>query len=679
MACPFPATNVVFSNKPVVESFRFSIYGKRAVQAQAFDLYKTVSPILLCHIQTRGYTLCPEARSEKFRKIDGGHHWRSQNSRMSPLDSPIYEFGGFRFDARQGLLFKRNGQLVSLTPKSIELLRAFMESGGCVLTKEELLKRIWKGIFIEEGTLHRHVSFLRQSLKSEENGSQYIETIPKRGYRFVASVRVIEASDEKRAPVPEKTRVQREYALAVLPFINATSDPQAEYLTDGITESIINNLSQLPQLLVLASSTVFRYKGREIDAQEIGRALNADSLLRGKVIQLGEKLIIRAELIKITDGSQIWGAQFDRPSSDILAVQEEIAHEISERLRLRLTSDDKRRLSRRYTQNTEAYGLYLKGRYFWNKFIAEDLQKAIRYFQRAADLDPSYALAYAGIADCYIQLGLSDHGEDLPQNYFLKAKAAARSALEIDAELAEAYPPLAIAMMSHDYDWQGAERAFKRAIELNPNLSTAHQWHFFLLAWTARAEAGLAEAKRALEIEPFSLFVNMTVAFAYYVAGYYEEAQEQCLRTLEIEPRFAPPYCALATHWILENRYGEAIDCAQKAVALAPASVFALTTLGHALAVAGRYCEAREILDDLHRFSAQRYISSYFIAFIYTGLGEHDRAFSCLERAYQERDFWAPWLMEPRFTPLRSDSRFTNLAERLGLTLEKISEIESLI
>ena len=462
-------------------------------------------------------------------------------------------------------------------------------------------------------------------------------------------------------------------SVAILPFVNASANPDAEYLSDGIAESVISSLSQLPRLRVMARSTVFRYKGQEVDPRKVGRDLHVDAVLTGNLIQRDDTLIVKMELVKVADGSQLWGEEYQRKFSDVLAVQEEIAKQISEKLRLKLTGEEQKRLTKHYTENAEAYRLYLLGRYYWNKQTLESLNKGIEFFQQAVDKDPNYALAYAGLADSYSLLG-STIGGLSPKENFPKAKAAVLKALEIDDTLAEAQSALVLVRLRYDWDWPAAEREIKRAIELNPNYATTYQWYANYLAIMGRLDEAIAEEKRAQELDPLSLNINTIVARRFYDARQYDQAIEQCQKTLEMDPNFAQAHFTLGQAYEQKARYEEAIAALKKATTLSPGNPFNVSALGHVYAVSGQKSEAMKILDQLKELSRRRYISPHEIAIIYAGLGEKDQAFAWLEKAYADRSWRLPFLkVEPRFDSLRSDPRFTDLVRRVGLTREYFS------
>jgi non-specific serine/threonine protein kinase len=456
-------------------------------------------------------------------------------------------------------------------------------------------------------------------------------------------------------------------SLAVLPFENISGDVDAEYLSEGIAESLINSLSPLPKLRVMARSTTFRYKGRVVDPQAVGRELNVRAVLAGRVVQRGDTLVIGTELVDVATGSQLWGEQYSRKLAEIFAIQEEITRHIFDKLRLRLSGQERSRVTKRYTQNTEAYQLYLKGRYHLNKWTPDGLAKAIQYFEQAVGKDPGYALAYTGLADAYGVLGWNSY---LPGSYTVpKAKLAADKALQIDDSLAESQNSVAGQRWGNDWKWAEAERGFKRSIELNPNYSTVYYWYAEYLKTMGRHDEAIAAGLRALELEPFSPILSVAVGWTFYHARRFDEAIEKCRAALELDPHYP------LTHWILglaytqSGQYEAALAAAEKAVVLSGRSIAMLmAALGYAYAVAGETERAREVLNELYEQVKQKYVSPYFFAQIYAGLGEKDQAFEWLERAYEERGHWLTYLkIEPMLDSLRSDSRFQELVRRVGL------------
>ncbi|MFY9583836.1 MAG: protein kinase [Candidatus Acidiferrales bacterium] len=473
-------------------------------------------------------------------------------------------------------------------------------------------------------------------------------------------------TDSGRA-VPRAPRSRKTIdSIAVLPFENASADPNTEYLSDGITESLISSLSHLPKLRVMARGTVFRYKGQVLDPQKVGRDLNVRTVLTGRVVQRGDALIIGTELVDVENGWRLWGEQYNRKLADILAIQEEIANEISGKLRLSLTGEEKKRLSKRHTQNAAAYQDYLKGRYYWNKRTAKAVKKGIEYFQQAIEKDPSYPLAYAGLADSYGILGF--YGFAAPRDAFPKAKAAALKALEIDEALPEAHASLAYANFYYDWDWLGAGREFKRSIELNPAYATARMFYSGYLMAIGRHQEALAESEKAQELDPLSLINNVNIALLFYFARQYDQVIEQCRKTLEMDPNFVVAHAWLGQTYLQKGMFQEAFKEFQTAIELSEGSPFYVAMLGHAYAVAEDIPEAQKLLDQLKKLSVGAYVSSYSIAEVYVGLGDRDKAFEWLQEAYEERSRALVFLrVEPRLDPLRSDPRFQDLLRRVGL------------
>jgi TolB-like protein/class 3 adenylate cyclase/Flp pilus assembly protein TadD len=455
-------------------------------------------------------------------------------------------------------------------------------------------------------------------------------------------------------------------SLAILPLTNASADPNMEYLSDGVTESIINSLSQLPQLRVMARSTVFRYKGKEIDPQEAGRELNVRAVMIGRVLQLGDTLVVNTELVNVADGTQIWGEQYRRKFSDIFELQEEISREISAKLRLKVTGEEQEKLTRRYTDNVDAYQLYLKGRYFWSKRTREGLKKGSEYFKQAIDLDPSYALAYAGLADAYAFLGL--HRVIPPKDILPKAKAAAIKALEIDDTLAEAHTALAYVKTIYDWEWTGAEEDFKRAIELNPRNAPTHSYYSNYLAAMGRFEESMAEIKRAQELDPLSPIINVMVGYMAFLKRDYDVTVEQCRKTSDIEPDFFWIYMGVGWAYEEQGMYEKAISEFQRAVELTGGLMGTLAGLGHALARAGRSEEALQIIEKLKDPSTHGHIVPYDLALVYAGFGDQEQSLAWLEKAVDARFGWLIWAnVEPKWDFLRSHPLFKNLLRRIGL------------
>jgi eukaryotic-like serine/threonine-protein kinase len=463
-------------------------------------------------------------------------------------------------------------------------------------------------------------------------------------------------------------------SIAVLPFVNASADPATEYLSDGLTESLINSLSQLPTLRVMARSTAFSYKGRAVDPQQAGRELGVDAVLMGRVTQRGDALSIQADLVNVADGSQLWGEQYNRRLSDVLAIQQEISWEISERLRLKLTGEEQRRVTRRSTHHTEAYQLYLKGRYHWNKRTDEGAARAIEYFQQAIEKDPAYALAYVGLADSYLV------SEPLPaREKYPKAKAAALKALEIDETLGEAHASLAAIKNWYDWDWPGAEAEFRRAIELGPNYPTAHHWYGELLANLGRFDESVAEYQRALEIDPLSLAISTDLGMVYYYARQYDRAAEHLGRVIETDPNYVRTHFYLAQVYQDKGMFEEALAELERGHALDGDSPSELArgkaAIRNGLRASGArgYWRARlDLVKEEARRGTRIYFTGFFtdLAVLHARAGELDQAFEWFDKVHEAREPSLLWLkVAPDCDNLRSDPRFADLLRRVNFPM----------
>jgi serine/threonine-protein kinase len=456
-------------------------------------------------------------------------------------------------------------------------------------------------------------------------------------------------------------------SIAVLPFENVSEDPEMEYLSDGITESVINKLSQLPGLKkVIARGSVFRYKGKEIDPQAVGQELDVDAVLMSQMNQLGDELSISVELIDVRDNSHIWGNKYKRNLSEIFAVEEEISNSITENLKLRLTSEELERFTKRHTESTQAYQAYLKGKFYWNKRTKEGMERSIEYFERAIEEDPSYALAQCAIADSYTTLG--SWGVIAPKIAFLRAKKAIMKALKHDELLAEAHSALAGIKSDFEWDWEGAEKGFKRAIELNPSNASTHQWYGEYLTYMGRFDEAIAEFQRAQELDPLSLIINAAMGWVYYFEGNYDQSIQQCQKTLEMDPDFYPANIYLGWNYIAKGMYNEAIEVSQKAITLSGGSALGVSTLVISYAELSMSDKAQETLDSLIEKSKQEYVSPFHIAMTYSALNEKDNAFEWLEKAYEEHFVKTAFLKYGRwFDSLRSDPKFIAFLKKVNL------------
>ena len=612
----------------------------------------------------------------------------------------LYAFGPFRLDPVQRLLF-REGEVVSLTPKALDTLLALVESRGTLLTKDELLDKVWPGTFVEEVTLAKNISTLRKAIGEAPGGGEYIETHSKRGYRFVAEVRNVEpvatavaSGSAELDPAPplltRKATITWRFAavilaflfligaaglwyrgrpaespaggkimLAVLPFENLSGDPAEEYFSNGLTEEMITQLGRLEpdRLGVIARTSAMQYKAAHKDVRQIGSELGVDYLLEGSVRREGNRVRIAAQLIQVRDQSHQWAENYDRDLRDILAVQSEVAAAIARQIRLQLTPAEHARLQNARAVNPEAYENYLKGRFFWNKRTVEGHQKAIEYFLKAVALDPDYGQAYAGLADAYALLG-SAPNLVLPRREAMdRARAAAEKALRLDDSLADAHTSLGFVEMHFDWDFAGAEKEFQRAVALNPGYATAHHWYAYDLVALARLDDALAEIRRAQQADPLSVIISTDVGEMLLLARRDDAAIVQLRKTLEMDPDFSHAHWLLAWAYHNKGQSKEFIGELEK-------SRRAASALGILCALQGKRAEARGIIARLEK----AYGSALDGAGIYVWLGDTNGAFAALDRGFKDRD---GGLILMRFTPvlepIRSDPRFEKVERSVGV------------
>lgn len=629
----------------------------------------------------------------------------SRNNNLEQKPEQLYEFGVFRLDPGERLLL-RAGEPVPLTPKAFDVLLVLVKEAGHLLEKEALMKAVWPDSFVEENNLADNIFRLRKALSDGEDGQRFIETVPKRGYRFVADVKetnrerltstVTPVSAELPTAPIVTTRshsVLRKYlwvlialavviatflgigiynrfnsapraeSLAVIPF---SSEAETEYLSDGISESLINNLSSLSNLRVTARATAFSYKGTERNPQQIGKELNVSNVLTGKVTLRNDSLTVQVELVDAGTGTQLWGERYQRKLADIFTVEEEIGRQIAEKLRLRLSGEEQLQLTKRYTENPEVYQLYLQGLYVFNKRTEEGIYKAIEYFQQAIAKDPQFALAYPSLANCYVILSAKEG----PAKLLPEAKAAALKALELDNNLAEAHSALAQIRWVYDLDQAAAESDLQQALKLKPNSAVAHYQYARVLADTGRFDEAHAHIKQAIELDPFSIQYRKSVAYILFLARQYDKAIAEYKKLIVIAPEFPQSQRELGLAYEQQGLYQDAFNQLQRTYEMREnyGKMMLRADIGHLYAVWGKRAEAHEVLTELIKKSEQAYVSAYDIAVIYSGLGDKDQAFSWLDKAVEQRSFWLTWLkLDPRLDPLRSDPRFSHLLQRVRM------------
>jgi len=622
------------------------------------------------------------------------------------LEAPppaILRFGVFEMDARAGEL-RKHGVRTKLQDQPFHVLTLLLQRPGEVVSREELRLQIWGAdTFIDfDNGLNTSINKLREALGDSADTPRFIETMPRRGYRFIAPVERLDdrgrsaerVSRQGDTVVTNRNSPRRKAflaasgvalvaalaiwlaffrskadvidSLAVLPFASDNSDPGTEYLSDGITESLINNLSQLPNLRVMARSTVFRYKGKDADPQKAGNNLHVHAVLSGRLLQHGDTLIVHAELMDVRTGAQLWGGLFNRKMGDVLALQADLSKEIVERLKLRLTGEERQLLAKRYTVDAEAYQSYLKGRYYWNKRSQEGTQKAAEYFQQAIDKDPAYPLAYVGLADTYVYLSFFNVVP--PRDVMPRAKAMAVKALELDGQLAEAHVSLGYISYTYDWDWPAAGRHFEQARALNPAYTRAHPFYPLYLSSSGRPQEALGVAKSALDLDPASPSASHNLAVQFYFARQFNQAIEQCHKTLEMDPNFVVAYQVLGEAYLAEGMNREAVPVLEKYSALSQGGADSLALLGYSHARLEERTHALRMLQELTAASKKSFVPAFFFALVYAGLEDKDQAFTWLERAYNERYTRFAYLkLEALWDPLRSDQRFSDLVRRVGI------------
>jgi TolB-like protein len=561
------------------------------------------------------------------------------------------KFGVFEADLAAREL-RKNGAKVRLQDQPFQVLALLVANPGQVITREELRQKIWPAdTFVDfDNSLNTAINKIREALGDSAEKPQFVETLPRRGYRFVGSL--------------EDKKSEGFHSLVVLPLENLSRDPEQDYFADGLTEALITNLAKISALRVVSRTSAMLYKGVRKPLAEIARELGVDVILEGTVLRSGDRVRISAQLIQVATDSHVWAESYERDLRDVLALQSEVAQAIAREMRVKLTRMDQARLPKVHSVDPEAYEAYLKGRYFWNKRSGDALTKGAQCFREAIDKDPMYAAGYSGLADCASSAGW--FGFLAPDQAFGKGKRLALKAIELDPDLPEAHASLAWAMTHYDFAFDGAEREFERSIEIDPRYATSHQWYGLLLTPIGRHDEAIAELKRALRLDPASSIINATLAWAHLLARRYSEANTLARKALDLDPGFAPTWYALGLTSVLSNLNEVGIDAFQKATMLSAESTTYLGGLGWAYAYTGRINEARTILERLNRFSETRYVMPVHMALIYSALHQNDEAIRCLEMALLERSPWIVYLKtDPRYDHIRSDPRFQDLMRNI--------------
>ena len=575
---------------------------------------------------------------------------------------PVYRFGPFVLDVADRSL-KRDGATIPLTPKLFDLLVALVEGGGRLVAKDVLLKKVWPDVEVEEGNLTKGVFSLRQLLDPDA-ASRYIETIPKRGYRFVAPISAA-ATAPTSTPLAPRADPPPENSIAVMPFSDMSAARDHEFFCEGMSEEIINALGRTPGLRVASYTSSFRFKGQALDTASIGRDLHVCWLLEGSVRKSGNMVRIAVQLVRANDGFSAWSGRFDRRLDDIFTVQDDIAGMITQTLTPRVAGAAGP-LVTSTTSNSEAYSLFLEGRYLWNKRPGDVVWQALDLFQRAIAVDPNFAPAYAALAGVYGTLGAWESGVLPPAEALAKAKAAAERALELDPLLAAGHTAVGYTQLHFDWDAERACRAFDQAIALNPAWVDAHHWHSHALCAAARFPESLAACRRIVELDPLNPLMHAHVAWHYYMARDYGEALHHAERVLRMEPGFH--WGHFFAGWALERlgRGAEAIAALKRAVECSSNSPVMLAGLGYGFAILRDRREALRIAREIQRMRGEKGLFAYELGVIHTALGEEDHAFKWLTLAVEERSGWIAYLrVDPRLDHLHTDPRFTRLIPTL--------------
>ena len=568
-------------------------------------------------------------------------------------------FGAFELDLRAGEL-RKQGVKIKLQEQPFQILAMLLANPGQVVTREELRNRLWPSdTFVDfDHSLNKAINKLRESLGDSAENPRFVETLPRRGYRFLASIDGAQEAISKRgSPID---------SIAVFALANPNPDPDMEYLAVGIPGSIIHSLSQIPGLRVIAWNSVAQNKDREEDPLTIGRSVGARAVLIGRIWQRGNKLRLHVDLLDTANGEELWGNQYDRDLTEVFSVQDEISREVSQRLRLKMTGEAESRLKKRYTENIEAYQLFVRARRWCEKRSAEGFRRGTEYLSQAIQMDPNYALAHAELAQC-ISVPCY-YGSVDPNVAYPKARVAALRALEIDPNLAEGHEVLATILKNYDWNWTGAEKEYRRAIELNPNYATAHYHYSYLLAELGRFEEAIREATEALSRDPMSALLNAGLAFVLLLARKLDQCIEQALTATEVDPNMTLCYWILGTAYEQQGKYRDAIETHEKCIALGGAVAFSKVFIGRAYAKSGEREKAWDVLRELQELSKTRYVPRIASAIFYDSLMEKDLAIEALQRACENREtnlvFLKVW---PHFDNLRDDPRFQEIERRVGL------------
>lgn len=638
-------------------------------------------------------------------------------------------FGVFEADLEAGEL-RKHGLRLKLPEQPFQILSMLLARPGEIVSREELRERLWPSdTFVDfDHGLNNAVMRLREVLGDSSDHPRFIETLPRRGYRFIAPVERKGESADSGAEIgagaapagvttgrtpgqvagsnaaalahgqfslsriallavavlagsvlisaiavhyvrgvdASKGRATRSNSLVVLPLENLSGDKEQDYFADGMTDDLIANLAKIRSLRVVSRSTAMAYKGTHKPVSQIAAELNVDAVVEGTVMRVGNRVRITAELVQVSTDQHLWADTYESPIGDVLALQNRVSSAIVDEIRINLTKEDKARLAAKPSVSPEAYEDYLKGRYYWNRRSPEGFTKAIGYFEDATKRDPQYALAYAGLADCYGIIGATIYGTLPASEAAPKAKEAATRALEIDPSLAEAMTSLATAKFNYDWDWAGAAEGFKKAIEMDPRYPTAYQRYSLYLSAMGRPDDSFEQIKKARELDPLSISINVSFGWRLYLAREYDRAIAQLRDTLELDPNYVWARLNLGQAYEQKGEYNLAITEFQRALEISPSSPLTISALAHAYGVSGNHAEAAKLLAELQARASKQYVSPYYVAIVYLGLGKNALAMDWLEKAYTDRSNGLVFLrVEPELDPLRKDPRFVALQAKL--------------
>jgi TolB-like protein/DNA-binding winged helix-turn-helix (wHTH) protein/Flp pilus assembly protein TadD len=628
-------------------------------------------------------------------------------------------FGIFELDLRAGEL-RKQGVRVRLQEQPFQVLAMLLEHPGEVVTREELQKKLWPSdTFVDfDHGLNKAINKLREALGDSATSPRFVETVARRGYRFLAEVKAADASSTSSTEVARPLDLaaeSREHAelsnkppapkhllppiawklsvlvvillatslvawklhfwnrtspairsIAVLPFDSLSSDASQDYFADGMTDELISDLGQISALRVISRTSMMAYKHARKPLPQIARELNVDAIVEGTVLRAENQVRITVQLIEASDDKHLWSQSYQGELRDTLTLQNQVARAVAEQIRINLNPQEQAALKNAKVVNPEAYVSYLKGRYFWNKRTGESLKVALAYFNEATEADPKYAQAYSGLADTYALLGDWQYAVMTPKEAFPKAKAAALKALELNSALGEAHNSLAFCLDGFDWDFESAGKEFRRAIELNPGYATAHHWYAWHLALVNRFDEAIAEMRKAENLDPLSLIINADLAELLALAHSYDESIQQSRKTIEMDPNFALAHNHLGEAYLEKHMNDEAVAELQKAVQLSGGSPTCMANLARAYIASGKPTEAAKVLDDVKKRSNPGYSHASEIAVIYAALGDTSQAITWLQTGYEER-FNPGVLLRPGFDPLRADPRFVDIARRVGL------------